>query len=102
MGRINVTSLIFEGASAPNIYLFYYSLYVNGSSFTPAETWINYSCVLLQIWSGFFHCRLLNLHIHCQGIEIDMQTRLSSRVSILAEGAIALSVTLSGGALFAS
>jgi hypothetical protein len=82
MGRINVTSKIFEGASAPNILVTYTSMHQACCC-----------CFCSGYTSSMSHwCTLWK----------EAEGRPPSKKLILGEGAVALSVTLSGGALFAS
>jgi len=89
MGRINVTSSIFEGPSGPN--------------WTP-----NACCAVCRAvglrhdgfeWQQSFRAQALK---HTVVIDRLNSAPWPCAQGILAEGAIALSVTLSGGALFAS
>ena len=76
MGRINVTSSIFEGPSGPNQILG------------------------MQQWSGNPATGPDSKRTVVISVSDDLSR--AAAPGILAEGAIALSVTLSGGALFAS
>ena len=83
MGRINVTSTIFEGLSGPNGSLLLISC-------PRGVGWRNQKLTAA------------NLVETTRGAQANKPTFARMRSGILAEGAIALSVTLSGGALFAS
>ena len=85
MGRINVTSSIFEGPSGPNLH---------STSWCPD---FRYKACKLQRRALATPGRKRTVVIY----NLDALPRPGVQ-AILAEGAIALSVTLSGGALFAS
>ena len=54
----------------------------------------------MEVCAGF--CRRIEIFNHCLGQETYSHKDSNSLLNILAEGAIALSMTLSGDALFAS
>ena len=83
MGRISVTSYFFAGALAPNVVL--------------------RRMVSLHLLQLVWRIDLkLGLYCHWRAAVEGRAQSSSGSLCILAEGAIALSVTLSGGALFAS
>ena len=91
MGRINVAYAIFEGPSGPNKDVKQSMGVAMGMSMGKISSLSCLSLLSAKALSKSFACtprnRLFPAHL---------------RACILAEGAIALSVTLSGGALFAS
>ena len=104
MGRINVTSRIFEGPSGPNKE----DIREKEASVPWVLLLPNYKmqarcpspCMSLTLHSDWY---LRETHVHPHGWKKnDFNHMKMHPFCILAEGAIALSVTLSGGALFAS
>ena len=89
MGRINVAYAIFEGPSGPNKKV--RQLMEVGKGLLATIACMN--------WPSL-HCSILKKS--CAPTQSSRLFPAHLRVGILAEGAIALSVTLSGGALFAS
>ena len=93
MGRINVAYAIFEGPSGPNKCL---PLDSNSNTGIVDEGLAALKCASFRFhWRQAATKRMVS---YMQALYVAARTA----TGILAEGAIALSVTLSGGALFAS